>query len=136
MSYDFIKIISSATKLRWPTSTRRKSSWFFTFVCPKNRKANFKSNWPVQPKRLFSVLLHRHDMSDRNLGFRWRQQSVFFRKTSLLKKYRRSFLFYQSYDVYTFKCKEVFNLKQKSAECIHHQCGLQMHRDEKIYVKM
>ena len=47
---------SECPELRWPTSTR-KSSWFFTFLWPKNRKANFKSNWPVQPKKtLFSAV--------------------------------------------------------------------------------
>ena len=35
MPYDFMKIINSATNLRWPTSTTRKSSWFFSFLCPK-----------------------------------------------------------------------------------------------------
>ena len=83
-------------------------------------------------KRLFSVLLHRHDMSDRNLGFRWRQQRVLLRETSFLKKYRRLFPFQQSNDVYTSKWKEVFNLKQKNSERTHRQCGPQVPRDEKI----
>ena len=56
------------------------------FSAPKIEKLISSQFDQCNLKRLFSVLLHRHDMSDRNLGFRWRQQRVFLRETSFLKK--------------------------------------------------
>ena len=85
---------SECPELRWPTSTTRKSSWFFTFNDePKIEKTIPSPIDQCNLKRLFAVLLHRHDMSDRNLGFRWHQQRVFLRETSFLKKYPNFFPF-------------------------------------------